>query len=275
MAFVNQTTGSSAGAGTTVASSALSCTTGNALAVSASTYDPTSVVSGVTDTAGNTYTKKVERKTSGSVEIWVAKNITGHATNVITVTYSASVATDRFVCAAQFSGRDTSSSIANTTATANTAGGTSVTSASFNPSVAGCDVFVGVQMQGGQTAVTAGANYTNLQTVAADAASELRANAPSGAQTASMSWTTATGADLALVALQTPQAVLITGTPASVFTLSGPLVFVKNVSGVLASVFAAVGSPATYQSWLPGATSVLEEALLNSWFRSAPVYQPP
>lgn len=277
MAFVNQTTGNSEGAGTTVASSAFNATAGNTIAVAAGTYFTASVVSTVTDTAGNTYTKKHERKTNGSVEVWVATNITGHATNVVTVTFTASVGSRRSLCLAQFSGRNkVLTSVVGGTADGQVSPGTSVTSGSFTPSAAGCDVFVGVSDQGGTSAMTAGTNYANIQN-SVDVSSETRVNAPGTSQTASMSWTGSSVADLALVALLELVVYAASGTPAMSFGLSGTPIVIKDIAGALTSSFSLVGAPLAFQpslGLLPGATRYLEEALLNAWFRSALPYQP-
>jgi len=68
----------------------LNTTNGNLLVIVATFWDETGSISGITDTAGNTYTK-VERKqnteTIYTTEIWYAKNITGNANNVTTIAF--------------------------------------------------------------------------------------------------------------------------------------------------------------------------------------------
>ncbi len=279
MAFVNQTTGNDEGAGTTVASSAFVATAGNTIAVAAGTYFSDAVVSTVTDTAGNTYAKKHERKTQGSVEIWVATNVTGHATNVVTVTFTASVGSRRSLCLAQFSGRNrVLTNVVGGTADGTQVSGTSVTSGSFTPSAAACDMFAGVSDQGGTSAGTADANYANFQNNV-DVSSETRVNAPGTSQTASMSWTGTSAADLALVALLAAEVYAASGALALSFTLTGAPLVIKEVSGSPACAFALSGNPTTFMpaaslGLLPGATRFLEAAFLDSWFRSALPYQP-
>lgn len=278
MAQVNQVTGNSEGAGTTVTAT-INATTGNTLAVGIGTYFTTAVVQSVTDTAGNTYEKKHERKTTGSVEIWVATNITGNASNVITVTFTGSVGSRRTMCVVQFSGRNKSlANIESAQADAAAASGTSATTGSFTPS-AGSDNFACLQTQGGTSAVTAGTNYTGVQSNGDDTASEYRANAPGSSQTASISWTTSVGHDFALVALAALVVYEASGSPAMSFTLAGSPLVQENIDGAPAMAFTLSGNPTAFMpepslGLIPGATRYLEAAFLNSWFRSALPYQP-
>jgi len=81
--------------GTTFASGTQTHTAGNTLIVCVGASTNSATVLGVTDTAGNTYTK-VDHVGSALAdtyreEIWYAKNITGHAANDVTVTWSAAV----------------------------------------------------------------------------------------------------------------------------------------------------------------------------------------
>ena len=106
-------TGSGATAVTTRASGAFSATSGNAILVFTSNYTSgRPAVSGVTDTAGNSYAY------CGSgggdayhiIEVWLALNVTGHASNVVTVTF-VSEAEFALMSCAQYSGITTSGAL--------------------------------------------------------------------------------------------------------------------------------------------------------------------
>lgn len=99
----NNYTGTTA---TTQATSAFAVTAGNHLAVLVRSAGGVTVT-GVTDTAGNTY---VKAGNTSRLEMWYAQNILGHATNIVTVTFSAVVAY-RDVTAVQHSGLRTTSSL--------------------------------------------------------------------------------------------------------------------------------------------------------------------
>jgi len=69
----------------------------------------TGAFSSITDTAGNTYTLAIsDTSRDPNLLCYYAKNITGHATNAVTVNFSPS-ALYSWVFAAQYSGLDTSS----------------------------------------------------------------------------------------------------------------------------------------------------------------------
>ncbi len=95
---------------TTIATPATSLTAGNLLVVTATSYDVS--ISGVADTAGNTYTR-ITGAITGSpqhIDLWYAQNTLGNASNVVTVTF-AQAASDRFVIAAQYSGLKTAGAL--------------------------------------------------------------------------------------------------------------------------------------------------------------------
>src|SRR5262245_8050890 len=79
----------------TLTTAAASLTAGNTLIVSIGAQDVaanSSLVTGVTDTAGNTYTKVDNAYTADwNNEIWYAKNVTGHASNQVTITFAGNV----------------------------------------------------------------------------------------------------------------------------------------------------------------------------------------
>ncbi len=110
--FVNATGNANSSSATTLALTAFSVTTGNTIIVATSNYTAGNkrTVTGVTDTAGNTYTQAGSAAGGDSthnMDMWVATNITGHASNVVTITYSGSAAF-RYGAAVQYSGLATS-----------------------------------------------------------------------------------------------------------------------------------------------------------------------
>lgn len=101
----------SSSGGNVIAAPAQSVTTGNALIVLVGGYaNAGQVVASVTDTAGNTYVKAdhgVEPSDIYREEIWYAKNITGHASNVVTATWSAILSFTYFgIAVIQYAGLD-------------------------------------------------------------------------------------------------------------------------------------------------------------------------
>lgn len=100
--------------GTTVAASAINAATGNLIVVFVSGYAtyPNAAVSGVADTAGNTYTKAgsdlAGLDINQRLSCWYASNVTANASNVVTATYEAS-STFRAILVVQYSGIDTAS----------------------------------------------------------------------------------------------------------------------------------------------------------------------
>lgn len=122
------------GESNTIASAAASHTTGNTLVVGIYAYNnnsATASVSSVTDTAGNTYVQRGEYAYGYNIlSIWIADDITGHASNVVTVTFPASAYAFRHIAVLQYSGSpgaDTGfsvSGISDTTSPATTNAGT-------------------------------------------------------------------------------------------------------------------------------------------------------
>lgn len=113
IAYVSGTGGVSAGSSGTIAATAFSVTTGNALFAWVQSYTNGNqrTVSQVTDTAGNSYTRQgnIEHGDSNhSAECWAAFNITGNASNTVTATFSGN-AQNRDINVVQYSGIATSS----------------------------------------------------------------------------------------------------------------------------------------------------------------------
>jgi len=187
IAFVNVSTPvSGSGTSTTIATGATSATTGNHLTVCVGTgVNSATRVTGIADTAGNTYTRinGVASAAVGSLEIWHAQNITGHASNVVTATF---VDADpfRWISTIQHSGLSTSASsdVSNTGSGNNT---TPVTSASTT-TVAN-EALVGCHVADNTANLTAGTGYT-LRTSAssADVSVEDRIVSSTGSYTAGL-----------------------------------------------------------------------------------------
>lgn len=96
--------------GTTFASPAISITTGNTIVACFGADTTAWSVTGIADTAGNTYVKAVNSSSNYREEIWVATNVVGHASNVVTATFSTAVSF-RSVCVMQYSGVATASPV--------------------------------------------------------------------------------------------------------------------------------------------------------------------
>jgi hypothetical protein len=164
IAYVNSGHGSdyTGGAPSSLTAAATSLTTGNAIIVGARWFNPgggTTVVS-VTDTAGNTYVQGPAKFDSGSGEqliVWIAMNVTGHASNVVSVNLSAGVQYWGVVTA-QYSGLATSSAY-DATATDATFG-TTLTSSAFTTAQADELLFCVAQVANTGTTWTAGTGYT-------------------------------------------------------------------------------------------------------------------
>lgn len=177
--------------GSIIDSATLNVTTGKLIVVLIGGYNggASMTVTGVTDTAGNTYVQGTScfnnaQLTAGITDIWYAKNVTGNASNVVTVTYSSSTSTYRSVFQMQYSGADTTSPF-EVCAIGNTASGTTVTSASFSPA-SSKNVNVAIGNASGAVTWTAGTNYTSKITSSGpDRIGEDRTNSPAGSQTAS------------------------------------------------------------------------------------------
>ena len=110
IAFVNGAQNFNTASDSTIAAPATNHTAGNLLVVfvSSKNGDGTDVTA-IEDTAGNTYTRItgiVSRYAGWSeCEMWYAKNITGNANNIVTVTFNASYI-NRGIQVLQYSGCD-------------------------------------------------------------------------------------------------------------------------------------------------------------------------
>lgn len=120
ISLVNSVGVTAGGASTTIASTALSMSTGNFVYVMVTLL--TGTVSSVTDTAGNTYVNVPGATVTLGIartEVWYAKNITGNASNVVTANLSGSFG-GRRIHVLQYSGVDLTSPLGDdNTATVN------------------------------------------------------------------------------------------------------------------------------------------------------------
>jgi hypothetical protein len=145
--YVNRQAEYSSGSATTLALPAQSLTTGNNIFVHVVTYSAATAT--VSDTAGNTYTALTRLSGTGpTVSQWFYKlNATGHAANVVTVTWSVAQ-TFRWAESVQFSKSGAAFDVEQATGTAT---GTTVTSGSFSTTAAGL-ILAGRSVFNGQTA---------------------------------------------------------------------------------------------------------------------------
>lgn len=183
------------GAGTNpLPASAQNTTTGNLLVVAFGTSATTTTISGITDTAGNVYLQcagaLVHNASGGTSDIWYAANIIGNAANVtsVTLTNPGTFMGDGVM---QYSGAAASNPCETAQNGATVGLQTVVTSGSFSPAASGnMNVAIGTQDQTGANNWVAGTNYTLEVNTGSGANCEVedRANAPAGAQTASITF---------------------------------------------------------------------------------------
>lgn len=187
-AFVNVGTGGNDATGTTIATAATSLTAGNTIAVGVVWTSATTTVTGVTDTAGNTYTQVsgsfMRSANNDATDIWVATNATGNASNVVTAAYSAT-SPFRRIKTHQYSGLATTS-VSDGGANGFTAAGTSISTGSMTATTSDGVVFAIMSSNSAQT-YTAGTSFTLRGTVqSTDTQSEDRILAATGSYTASV-----------------------------------------------------------------------------------------
>lgn len=160
LAFVNRSENSVPATNTASESTAAaSLTAGNLLVVCINyqTNAPNSV-SGITDTAGNTFTQRgsIQTQSNNSLVIYSAENVAGHASNQVTVTF-ASENPFAAVAALQFSGAATSGA---TDGTAGASGsGTAISSGSVTVTAAEA-VIVGMAEADGASHAAGGGGFT-------------------------------------------------------------------------------------------------------------------
>jgi hypothetical protein len=124
VAYVNSATGAdpSGGTKTSLSTASFSATAGNLIVVGVRQATDVTIPSGVTDTAGNTYTHVAGADSSfgsGELTVWYAANVTASASNVVTATW-ATPHTYTSVIARQYSGVANSDAAASATGSGKT-----------------------------------------------------------------------------------------------------------------------------------------------------------
>jgi hypothetical protein len=193
--FVNIATAEENDSASSLACPATSHTTGNSIIVGFKWETNMGTIDSITDTAGNTYTHVsagpwgYPSPYDARHDMWYAHNITGNGSNVVTANFTEAHTFNIMFCA-QYSGM--SNEAPETTATG-AATGTSVTTGSFSPAASGnANIAVGSADSSGGS-FTQGSNYVERAEdpgaqAAGDAVLEDRLSAPSGAQTASVTY---------------------------------------------------------------------------------------
>ena len=155
------------GSGTTVANdTALNTTSGNFLAViiTGGGSGDNAIVTGIADTAGNTYQKAVGAYQSGNTwarsEIWYAENITGNANNVTTATFTGE-SYFLFISVAEFSGVATSSSLLDTSSNTSTSDNTPSSGSATSENTG--DLIIGGYYCGLIADITVGSGFSTLR----------------------------------------------------------------------------------------------------------------
>jgi hypothetical protein len=190
--FVNATV-ANASVTTSVVLAALSVTTGNAVIVTA-TCEASIPVTSVTDTAGNGYSLLARYAGAfRSLEVWGAFNVTGHASNVVTVNVGSAPPV-LAAQAIQYSGlRGTSADAFDVSATGLATGTTtSVTTSSFTPEAAGELSVACFRAADGLSSITSDGNYTIRNATYTYYQSEDRVSCPAGSQTAGFAYASQT-----------------------------------------------------------------------------------
>lgn len=163
IAYVNSALGTfTDGPASSYAFPATSLTAGNLIVVGLRATRGSSIISSISDTAGNTYSQAgagTQDAGGGTqLELWYAKNVSGNASNIVTVTLAASI---QFIAGVtgQYSGIDTSSPL-DTSAVGSANPSFSVTSASFTTAQADELIVSFSQVAATGGTWTAGSGYT-------------------------------------------------------------------------------------------------------------------
>lgn len=164
---VHTAAGSSQGSVSSISTSVpatFSSTAGNCIVVWARQGATSTTTGTVTDVAGNTYTLVgyVSLGSGDRAGVWIAKNITGNASNVATVTWSASAGFTA-ITALEISGSDTTTPLdAFVTGTAGSSN--HITSPSFTTGVASTVVIMAASIQSLSNVYTPDTGYTLVTT---------------------------------------------------------------------------------------------------------------
>ncbi len=137
IAFVNSIKAYNDASAVNIATAAMSVTAGNLLVVCVCGVANTVSVSSITDTAGNSFSSANCRMAAASdigfSEIWYAKNVTGHGSDVVTAALSSG-ATSRKIYVLQYSGVDTTTPLTATATGFSLTNVTNLVSGVFTPS---------------------------------------------------------------------------------------------------------------------------------------------
>ena len=156
IAYVNRAEGFSLTSGNTIATAAISHTTGNLLAVFLNIQ--TSSTPTITDTASNTWTATSSSPAnSGANYIWVfyAANITGNASNIVTANWGGAPTTYAAISVRQFSGVATTSPLEDDDKGTGT--GTAIATPSLTLTSSEGVIFAGMESDG--LPISAGSGY--------------------------------------------------------------------------------------------------------------------
>jgi hypothetical protein len=175
--------------GTTIAMDSKSHTTGNTIIVFVYSEDEgyhtaSPTVSSITDTASNTYTKitSISEEYNRTYEMWYATNITGNASNIISVVWSAST-NYKAALSMEFSGLGTGAVDVYEEATGT--GTESSVSVTNTTAVTAC--MVGTENTAAVGSASAGSGYTLSSDVGYATTGEFKVTSSTGTQVGSIS----------------------------------------------------------------------------------------
>ena len=155
-------TGQGDGDSSTIASASKNTTTGNLLTAFVKWEGNTANFSSIADTAGNTWTQITNiTHTNGQLRggLFYAANITGHATNVVTITFSTVNASWRRIIVEEWSGLTTTSPEDQNEQTVNNGAGSPFDTAAITTTQSGL-VVLGVGAFGSLSSVTGAGSPT-------------------------------------------------------------------------------------------------------------------
>ena len=188
--FVNIGQADGAAAAASIATPGISHTAGNWLVAFIYWEVDTGTVTGVTNTAGDTWTQvsgaltRYEAPYGGSVDVWTVASTNGNASDVVTAAFSPNQASRAIFVAQYSSSNGLPASPEAGTIKEGQATGTSVTSASLSPAASGNLNVSLLSADVPSGAWTKDANYVQRGTTGVHNAYQDRIGAPSGAQTA-------------------------------------------------------------------------------------------
>lgn len=194
LAHVSTTSGTGDSNASTIAATAAAHTAGNLLVAVVCWTHASNTLSSIADTDGNTWTRATGSKIdtgSDNAEIFYAENIGGHATNVVTATFSANVQFRRIVVL-EYSGAATSSAF-DTSGTGSAASATSATTAALNTAQAAEVLVAGSGNDSGHTYASDAAGTLRIGNVGGDFGAEDLITSSSGSHTMTMTTSLSNG----------------------------------------------------------------------------------